>query len=192
MAELFQTSPQNVTLHLKSVYDEGELSEAATCKDYLQVRSERNRSVSRQIKHYRLNAPRRRLPCSQPPRHPVSALGRRAPARIPGEGLHPGTTKNPTSPCAERYFEELLARIGDIRSSEKVFWRKVLEIYATSVDYDPSIEASQLFFKTVQNKKQDALGGQWPHRSRGDRPARGLVPAQHGAVELVRRQATQE
>lgn len=148
MAELFQTSPQNITLHLKAIYDEDELSEAATCKDYLQVRSEGNRSISRQIKHYRLDA--------------VLAVGFRVRSHrgtqfrrwanerlreylVKGFTMDDERLKNPGSPGAERYFEELLARIRDIRSSEKVFWRKVLDIYATSVDYDPSIEASQLF-----------------------------------------------
>jgi hypothetical protein len=68
---------------------------------------------------------------------------------VKGFSMDDERLKNPSGPTDDRYFEELLARIRDIRSSERVFYRKVLDIYATSVDYDPSIEASQLFFKTV-------------------------------------------
>lgn len=162
MAELFQTSSQNITLHLKAIYDEDELSEAATRKDYLQVRSEGNRPVSRQIKHYRLEA--------------VLAVGFRVRSHrgtqfrrwanerlreylVKGFTMDDERLENPGSPGAERYFEELLARIRDIRSSEKVFWRKVLDIYATSVDYDPTLETSERFFKTVQNKMHWAAHG---------------------------------
>jgi hypothetical protein len=83
------------------------------------------------------------------------------------------------------YFDELLARIRDIRSSERVFWRKVLDIYATSVDYDPAAEAAQKFFAVVQN--QDALGGARPHCRRGDRPARRFRPAQYGSDYVDRK-----
>lgn len=162
MAELFQTTPQNVTLHLKAIFAEGELAEAATCKDYLQVRPEGRRTVSRKLRHYRLES--------------ILAVGYRvrshrgtqfrqwATARL-GEYLVKGFTmdderlKNPPGKGQKDYFDELLERIRDIRSSERRFYQKVLDIYATSVDYDPSAEASQQFFATVQNKMHWAAHG---------------------------------
>lgn len=163
MAELFQTTAQNVTLHLKAIFAEGELVEAATCKDYLQVRPEGRRTVSRKLRHYRLEA--------------ILAVGYRvrshrgtqfrqwATARL-NEYLMKGFTmdderlKNPPGKGQKDYFDELLERIRDIRSSERRFYQKVLDIYATSVDYDPSAEASQEFFATVQNKMHWAAHGQ--------------------------------
>ena len=163
IAELFQTTPQNVTLHLKAIFAEGELAEAATCKDYLQVRSEGSREVSRQLRHYRLEA--------------ILAVGYRvrslrgtqfrqwATARL-GEYLVKGFTmdderlKNPPGKAQQDYFDELLERIRDIRSSERRFYQKVLDIYATSVDYVADSEVSQQFFATVQNKMHWATHGQ--------------------------------
>ena len=122
IAELFQTTPQNVTLHLKSIYEEGELAEAATCKDYLQVRSEGGRQISRSLRHYSLPA--------------ILSVGYRvrsvrgiqfrqwATARL-GEYLLKGFTmdderlKNPPGNGHTDYFDELLERIRDIRSSER-------------------------------------------------------------------------
>jgi len=162
IAELFQTTPQNVTLHLKAIFAEGELPETATCKDYLQVRFEGNRQVSRSLRHYRLEA--------------VLAVGYRvrshrgtqfrqwATARL-GEYLVKGFTmdderlKNPPGRGQKDYFDELLERIRDIRSSERRFYQKVLDIYATSVDYTPDAEATQKFFATVQNKMHWATHG---------------------------------
>lgn len=162
MAELFQTSPQNITLHLKAIYDDGELSEEATCKEYLQVQSEGNRSVSRQIRHYRLEAVLAvgfRVRSHRGTQFRRWATERLREYLVKGFTLDDERLKNPGTPAVQDYFEELLARIRDIRSSEKVFWRKVLDIYATSVDYDPSVEASQRFFQTVQNKMHWAAHG---------------------------------
>jgi len=163
IAELFQTTPQNVTLHLRGIFAEGELVEAATCKDYLQVRLEGGREVSRRLRHYRLEA--------------ILAVGFRvrshrgtqfrqwATARL-GEYLLKGFTmdderlKNPPGKGQKDYFDEQLERIRDIRSSERRFYQKVLDIYATSVDYTPNTEFSQQFFATVQNKMHWAAHGQ--------------------------------
>jgi hypothetical protein len=163
IAELFQTTPQNVTLHLRGIFAEGELVEAATCKDYLQVRLEGGREVSRSLRHYRLEA--------------ILAVGFRvrshrgtqfrqwATARL-GEYLLKGFTmdderlKNPPGKGQKDYFDEQLERIRDIRSSERRFYQKVLDIYATSVDYTPNTEMSQQFFATVQNKMHWAAHGQ--------------------------------
>jgi hypothetical protein len=162
IAELFDTTPQNVTLHLKGIFAEGELAEAATCKDYLQVRLEGGREVSRRLRHYRLEA--------------ILAVGFRvrshrgtqfrqwATARL-GEYLVKGFTmdderlKNPPGKGQKDYFDELLERIRDIRSSERRFYQKVLDIYATSVDYTPDSVHSQRFFAAVQNKMHWATHG---------------------------------
>lgn len=159
MAELFQTTPQNITLHLKGIYEEGELPEGATCKDYLQVRAEGGRQVSRDLRHYNLDAI---LAVGYRVRSPRGTQFRQWATERLRELLVKGFTldderlkRGPD----DGYFEELLARIRDIRSSEKMFWRKVLAIYATSIDYDASAESSQLFFKTVQNKMHWAAHG---------------------------------
>ncbi|HUP93201.1 MAG TPA: virulence RhuM family protein [Solimonas sp.] len=159
MADLFQTSPQNVTLHLKAVYDESELSEPATCKSHLQVRREGSREVRRDLKHYNLDA--------------ILAVGYRV-RSLRGTQFRQWATERLREYLVkgftlddERlkesgggdYFEELLARIRDIRSSEKLFYRKVLDIYATSVDYSPDAAVTQVFFKTVQNKMHWAAHG---------------------------------
>lgn len=160
MAELFQTSVPNINQHLKAIYEEGELQPEATIKRYLIVRTEGRRQVSRQIEHYDLDA--------------IIALGYRVRSHrgtqfrnwaterlreflIKGFAMDDERLKRAGG---GNYFEELLARIRDIRSSERVFWRKVLDIYATSIDYDPRAEASLLFFKTVQNKMRWAVHGQ--------------------------------
>jgi hypothetical protein len=162
MAELFQTTPQNITQHLKEIFAEGELDEAATCKSYLQVRQEGGRQVTRSLRHYNLDA--------------ILAVGFRvrshrgtqfrqwAMARL-GEYLVKGFTmdderlQNPPGPGQRDYFDELLERIREIRASERRFYQKVLDIYATSVDYDPSTGGSQRFFATVQNKMHWAAHG---------------------------------
>lgn len=162
MADLFQTTPQNITLHLKAIYEAGEQLEEATCKDYLQVRSEGNRSVSRDVKHYRLEvvlAVGFRVRGHRGTQFRQWATERLREYLVKGFTMDDQRLKNPSGATDDRYFEELLARIRDIRSSEKVFYRKVLDIYATSVDYDPSVEASARFFKTVQNKMHWAAHG---------------------------------
>ena len=190
MAELFQVTPQNVTLHLKAVFEEGELSEAATCKDYLQVRQEGGREVSRKLRHYRLEA--------------ILAVGFRvrshrgtqfrqwATARL-GEYLVKGFTmdderlKNPPGKGQKDYFDELLERIRDIRSSERRFYQKVLDIYATSVDYTPDNDLSQQFFATVQNKMHWATHGQTAaeviaERADSAKPFMGLRTTRPGGI----------
>lgn len=190
MAELFQVTPQNVTLHLKAIFEEGELSEAATCKDYLQVRREGGREVSRKLRHYRLEA--------------ILAVGFRvrshrgtqfrqwATARL-GEYLVKGFTmdderlKNPPGKGQKDYFDELLERIRDIRSSERRFYQKVLDIYATSVDYTPDNDLSQQFFATVQNKMHWATHGQTAaeviaERADSAKPFMGLRTTRPGGI----------
>ena len=159
MADLFQTTPQNITLHIKSIYDDGELQEAATCKQYLQVRDEGERRVQRTLKHYSLEmilAVGYRVRSHRGTQFRIWATERLREYLIKGFAMDDERLKQAGG---GDYFEELLARIRDIRSSERVFWRKVLDIYATSIDYDPAAEQSQLFFKTVQNKMHWAAHG---------------------------------
>lgn len=159
IAELFQVTPQAVTQHIRAIYEDGELDQEATCNDYLQVRTEGKREVSRQITHYNLPL--------------ILAIGfrvrslrgmqfRRWAAESLSEYLVKGFVMDDArlkDPDAD-YFEELLARIRDIRASEKLFYKKVLDIYATAADYDPKAETSQQFFQTVQNKMHHAAHGQ--------------------------------
>jgi hypothetical protein len=175
MAQLYQTTPQNITLHLQSIYDEDELTEAATCKEYLQVRTEGNRQVQRSLKHYSLDVI---LAVGYRVRSPRGTLFRQwATARLT-ELLVKGFTLDDERIKAGRtigadYFDELLARIRDIRASERLFYQKITDIYATSVDYDPQAELTQLFFQTVQNKMHWAAHG-------------------HTAAEIVRQRADAE
>lgn len=161
IAELFQVSVKTANEHLVNIYDEGELHAGATIRKFRIVQTEGAREISRLVDHYNLDA--------------ILAVGYRvrsargtafrqwATARL-SELLVKGFTLDDERIKAGRtlgddYFEELLARIRDIRSSERMFWQKVLDIYATSIDYDGHAEASQLFFKTVQNKMHWAAHG---------------------------------
>ena len=160
MAELFQTTPQNITIHLKSIYEEGELEEAATCKDFLQVQPEGGRDVQRLRKFYNLDAiisVGYRVKSRTATRFRIWATQRLREYIVKGFTMDDERLKQAGG---GGYFEELLARIRDIRSSEKVFWRKVLDIYATSIDYDPHSEASRNFFRVIQNKMHWAAHGQ--------------------------------
>jgi hypothetical protein len=160
LAELFQTTPQNITLHLKAIYAEGELTEVATCKDYLQVRQEGKRQVERSLRHYSLEAILAvgyRVRSSRGVQFRIWATERLREYLVKGFTMDDARLKNLGGGS---YWKELLDRIRDIRSSEKVLYRQVLDLYATSVDYDPKAEASVIFFKTVQNKLHYAAHGQ--------------------------------
>jgi hypothetical protein len=159
IADLFQTTPQNITLHIRAVYEEGELREEATCKEHLQVRQEGSRQVTRRLKHYNLNvilAVGYRVRSPRGTQFRQWATAQLEQYLVKGFAMDDDRLKQAGG---GNYFDELLARIRDIRSSERVFWRKVLDIYATSVDYDPSAEASQKFFAVVQNKMHWAAHG---------------------------------
>jgi hypothetical protein len=163
IAELFQTTPQNVTLHLKAIFAEGELAEVATCKDYLQVRSEGGREVSRKLRHYRLEAILAvgyRVRSHRGTQFRQWATARLSEYLVKGFTMDDERLKNPPGKGQKDYFDEQLERIRDIRSSERRFYQKVLDIYATSVDYTPNAEMSQQFFATVQNKIHWGAHGQ--------------------------------
>ena len=160
MAELFQVKPQNITMHLKNIYSEGELTEEATCKEFLQVQYEGKRQVRRKQKFYNLDAiisVGYRIKSHIATKFRQWATQRIREYIVKGFVLDDERLKNPDLPFD--YFEELLQRIQDIRTSEKRFYRKITDIYATSVDYDPTNEMSINFFQTVQNKMHWAITG---------------------------------
>jgi hypothetical protein len=152
IAALFQTTPQNITLHIKAIYREKELQIESTCKELLQVRSEGDREIRRELKYYNLST--------------ILAIGYRVRSHrgkqfrqwatthlqeylVKGFVMDDARLKDPTS---GDYFDEWLERIRDIRASEKRFYQKVRDLYATAVDYDSKSDQAQLFFKRVQNK----------------------------------------
>ncbi|MFH2118914.1 MAG: virulence RhuM family protein [Pseudomonadota bacterium] len=161
MAELYQTTPQNITLHLKAIYTEGELEEPATCKEYLQVQQEGARTVSRARRFYSLPA--------------IIAVGYRVKSsrgtqfrRWATERLNEYLVKGFTMDderlkavvnIGSDYFDEMLERIRDIRSSEKRFYQKIRDIYKLAADYDPRAEETLEFFSIVQNKLHFAISG---------------------------------
>jgi hypothetical protein len=152
LAELFQTTVPNVNIHIGNILREAELTAEATIKDYLIVRQEGSRQVRRPVKHYSLEmilAVGYRVQSPRGTQFRQWATRRLQEYLLKGFALDDERLKQMDGGS---YFDELLARIRDIRSSEKVFWRKVLDIYATSIDYDPNVEASLQFFATVQNK----------------------------------------
>lgn len=161
MADLFDTTPQNITQHIRAVYTEGELDEAATCKDYLQVQTEGGREVRRSLKNYRLEMI---LAVGFRVRSPRGNQFRRWAGTVLAEYLVKGFAMNDARlKDAERvdYFEELLARIRDIRSSEKRFYQKLRDLFkASSSDYDGTAQTAKTFFATIQNKLVFAITGQ--------------------------------
>ena len=159
MAELFQTSVPNINMHIKNVFDEGELQEKATIKDFLIVQNEGNRGVKRNVTHYNLDV--------------IISVGYRVKSlrgtqfriwatQVLFDYIKKGFAINDNllkEAGGGDYFKELLDRIRDIRSSEKVLYRQVLDLFATSVDYDGKSETAQLFFKKMQNKLHYATHG---------------------------------
>ncbi len=194
IAELFQTTAQNVTLHLKAIFAEGELVEAATCKDYLQVRREGLREVSRNLRHYRLEAILAvgyRVRSHRGTQFRQWATARLSEYLLKGFTMDDERLKNPPGKGQKDYFDEQLERIRDIRSSERRFYQKVLDIYATSVDYAPDTRMSQKFFATVRNKMHWATHGQTAAevihaRVDADRASMGLKTTRPGGI--VRRE----
>jgi hypothetical protein len=159
MAELFQTTKQNVSLHINNAFAEGELEPSATVKEYLTVQNEGERSVSRNIKYYNLDVI---ISVGYRVKSLRGTQFRRWALEVLKEYLKKGFAMNDDllkKAGGGNYWHELLERIRDIRSSEKVFYRQVLDLYATSVDYDPRTPESLEFFKIVQNKIHFAAHG---------------------------------
>jgi len=190
IAELFQTTPQNVTLHLKAIFAEAELEEAATCKDYLQVRSEGHREVSRNLRHYHLEAILAigfRVRSTRGTQFRQWAMARLSEYLVKGFTMDDERLKNPPGKGHTDYFDELLERIRDIRSSERRFYQKVLDIYATSVDYSADAEVSNQFFAAVQNKMHWATHGHTAAevihaRANAAKPFMGLQTTRQGGI----------
>jgi hypothetical protein len=194
MAELYQTTSQNITLHIQGIYDDGELAEVATCKEYLQVRQEGSRQVERMLKHYSLDMI---LAVGYRVRSPRGTLFRQWATSRLRELLVKGFTLDDERIKAGRtigadYFDELLARIRDIRASERLFYQKITDIYATSIDYDANAELTQLFFQTVQNKMHWAAHGHTAaeidrHRADAGKPNMGLTTWKNAPAGPVRK-----
>ena len=156
LAEIYDTTQQNIAQHIQNIYADNELSDEATHKKYLLVRREGNRNVQRNIDHYSLDM--------------IIALGYRVQSQVATrfrrwatERLHEYIQKGfamddeRLKQGGNRYFRELLQRIRDIRASERNFYQQVTDIYATSVDYDPRTDLTRQFFATVQNKLHYAV-----------------------------------
>jgi len=159
MADLFRRDKSVISRHVKNVFEEGELGPGATVAKSATVRSEGGREVTREVEYYNLDviiSVGYRVKSHRGTQFRIWATQRLREYIVKGFALDDERLKRAGG---GNYFEELLARIRDIRSSEKVFWKKVLEIYATSIDYDPSVEASKRLFKTVQNKMHWAAHG---------------------------------
>ena len=161
MAALFQTTVANINIHLKNIFEEGELIESATIKDFLIVRLEGKREVNRTIEYYNLDAiisVGYRIKSKVATRFRQWATQHIKEYIVKGFVMDDERLKNPNQQFD--YFEELIRRIQDIRTSERRFYQKITDIYTTSVDYDPTLEMSVLFFQTVQNKMHWAITGQ--------------------------------
>ena len=147
-------------MHLKNIYREGEIDQFSTTKDFLVVRFEGARQVKRNLKHYNLDAiisVGYRVQSHTATRFRQWATQHLREFIVKGFLLDDERLKNPDLPFD--YFEELTQRIQDIRTSEKRFYQKITDIYATSVDYDPTLDTSISFFKTVQNNVHWAITG---------------------------------
>ncbi len=159
MAVLYDTTKQNISLHIKNIFEEGELNESSTIKEILTVQKEGNRNVERNVKYYNLDMI---ISLGYRIKSKVATNFRRWATQKLKEYLIKGFTiddERLKGNGGGSYWKELLDRIRDIRSSEKVLYRQVLDLYATSVDYDPKSEESIEFFKIVQNKLHYATHG---------------------------------
>ena len=181
MAELFQTTIPNISMHLRNIFAEGELRQEATVKEFLTVRREGNRDVSRSVEFYNLDAiisVGYRVKSAIATKFRIWATQKLREYMVKGFILDDERLKNPDQPFD--YFEELLRRIQDIRTSERRFYQKITDIYATSIDYDPTQPDSIEFFQTVQNKMHWAITGQTAaeiirSRADADQPNMGLT-----------------
>lgn len=180
MADLFQSSRTNIVEHIRHIYEEGELDEASTCRKFRQVRTEGSRQVTREIPYYNLDMI---ISLGYRVKSMIATHFRRWATELLKEYMVKGFTMDDErlkKLGGGNYWKELLARIRDIRSSEKVMYRQVLDLYATSVDYDPRSSESVAFFKMVQNKLHYAAHGHTAaeviyERADADKPFMGLT-----------------
>lgn len=192
LVELFGVTKANISVHIKNILAEGEVIEAATVKEYLTVAREAARDVERRVKHYSLDmilAVGYRVHSNRGTQFRQWATTHLRDYLVKGFVLDDQRFKKGQD---SGYFDELLERIRDIRSSEKEFWRKVLDIFSTSVDYAPQTDDATRFFATVQNKMHFAAHGQtaaeiiW-QRSDATQPHAGLTNWPEGKSGLPRR-----
>ena len=192
IAALYQITPQAVTQHIRAIYQENEISEAATCKEYLQVQSEGGREVRRQLKHYALPMI---IAIGYRVRSSRGTQFRQWATRTLGEYLQKGFAidderlKNPPvgTVAAPDYFDELLERIRDIRASEKRVYLRVREIFTLAADYQPDYKETTQFFKIIQNKLHFACTGHTAAeiihaRADANKPMMGLTHTSNGEV----------
>ena len=180
MSELFQTTKQNISLHIINIFEEGELKQESTVKNILTVQNEGLRQVERVVEFYNLDmiiSVGYRIKSHNATRFRQWATQRLREYIVKGFVLDDERLKNPDHPFD--YFDELIRRIQDIRTSERRFYQKITDIYATSVDYDPTLDISINFFKTVQNKMHWAITGKTAaeivyERANNSKPNMGL------------------
>ena len=190
MAQLFGIGVGTVNHHLKEIYAEGELAPEATIRRHRIVRTEGQRTVSREIEHYNLDAVLAvgfRVRSHRGTQFRKWANARLLEYLVKGFTMDDERLKNPPGPGHTDYFDELLERIRDIRASERRFYQKVLDIYATSLDYRHDTDLSQQFFATVQNKMHWATHGHTAaeivhERADGEKPAMGMQTTRPGGV----------
>ena len=190
MADLFQIGVGTVNHHLKAIFAEGELQAAATIRRYRIVQDEGVRQIAREVEHYHLDAIVAvgfRVRSHRGTQFRQWAIGRLGEYLVKGFTMDDERLKNLPGKGQKDYFDEQLERIRDIRSSERRFYQKVLDIYATSVDYTPNTEMSQQFFATVQNKMHWAAHGQTAAevihaRVDAARPFMGLKTTRPGGI----------
>lgn len=163
MAELFQTTPQNITIHLKNIFEEGELQEDATCKDFLQVQQEGDRTVNRKSKFYNLDAVISvgyRVNSTKATQFRIWATKALKEFIIKGFVLDDNRLKQGETFFGKDYFKELLERVRSIRASERRIYQQITDIFAEcSIDYDPHAEITKNFYAMVQNKFHFAITG---------------------------------
>lgn len=180
IADLFQTSRSNVVEHIGNIYFEGELNPDLTCQDFQEIRKEGGRDIARQISYYNLDmiiSLGYRIKSSIATHFRIWATERLKEYMVKGFTIDDNRLKELGG---GDYWKELLDRIRDIRSSEKVMYRQVLDLYATSIDYDPQSDESIHFFKVVQNKLHFAAHGHTAaeviyERADADKPFMGLT-----------------
>lgn len=190
IADLFQKDVRTINEHLVNIFDEGEVAREATIRKFRIVRTEGGRQVAREIEHYSLEsilAVGYRVRSRRGVQFRQWATARLSEYLVKGFTMDDERLKNPPGPGQTDYFDELLERIRDIRSSERRFYQKILDIYATSVDYEADSQQSKLFFATLQNKMHWATHGRTAaeliaERADSDQPLMGLQSTRPGGV----------
>ena len=194
VAELFQKDVRTINEHLGNIFEEGELNREATIRKFRIVRREGIREVTREVEHYNLStilSVGYRVRSHRGTQFRQWATARLSEYLVKGFTMDDERLKNPPGKGQKDYFDELLERIRNIRSSERRFYQKVLDIYATSVDYTPNTEMSQQFFATVQNKMHWATHGHTAaeiihQRADAAQPLMGLKTTRPG--KIIRRE----